>query len=117
MSDSDTIKTGKEPGFRRFSDKLLYGACATTITLVGLVWSLTWLQTEAVAAAAIRKAGEVDAVQQKHNERIIRLEVYQGQTADELKAIKADVHHVQGKIDAAQQTLNQVLLELRKGGK
>lgn len=118
MGDSDMGSSGtiqKESGFRRFSDKLLYGACAATITLVGMVWSITWLQTEAKAIEAHDKIRTMDSTQKNHAERIIRLEVLQERNEQHLKSIDQKQSTMDGKLETVQTTLNQVLLELRKG--
>lgn len=110
---SGTIQ--KESGFRRFSDKLLYGACAATIGLVGIVWALTWLQTEAKATEAHDKIRTIDGAQKNHSERIIRLEVLQERNEQHLKSIDQKQSTMDGKLETVQSTLNQVLLEIRKG--
>jgi TolA-binding protein len=111
MGDSETMKAPKEPNFRRFSDKLLYSACGVTMLLLGVVWSVT----DSTAKDAARRAGDVEAIQQKHAERIIKLEVLQTQNEKHLQSIDTKQSQMEGKIETVQHTLNQVLIELRKG--
>ena len=97
--------------FRRFSDKLLYSAVGIVLILTGVVWGLTWLSTDnKVLDLRVRNAA-IEAIQQKHTERLIRLEISQ----ERLQGIENKQSVLEGQVQGVQQTLNQVLLELRKG--
>ena len=97
--------------FRRFSDKLLYSAVGIVLILTGVVWGLTWLSTDnKVLDLRVRNAA-METIQQKHAERLIRLEISQ----ERLQGIENKQSVLEGQVQGVQQTLNQVLLELRKG--
>ena len=107
------VRVSKEDSgsFRRFSDKLLYSAAGIVLILTGVVWGLTWLSTDnKVLDLRVRNAA-IEAIQQKHTERLIRLEISQ----ERLQGIENKQSVLEGQVQGVQQTLNQVLLELRKG--
>ena len=107
------VRVSKEDSgsFRRFSDKLLYSAVGIVLILTGVVWGLTWLSTDnKVLDLRVRNAA-IETIQQKHAERLIRLEISQ----ERLQGIENKQSVLEGQVQGVQQTLNQVLLELRKG--
>ena len=105
---SDKEESGS---FRRFSDKMLYSAVSVVMLLTGTVWALTWFNTDSRVSALTERTSITESVQQKHVERLIRLEVIQEQMGE----IKAKQSVLEGQVQGVQQSLNQVLLELRKG--
>lgn len=112
----DTIVSDKEESgsFRRFSDKMLYSAVTIVMLLTGTVWALTWFNTDAKVSDLNTRAGATEGTQQKHAERLIRLEVTQEQNAKHLQSIDSKQSVLEGQVQGVQQSLNQVLLELRK---
>ena len=100
--------------FRRFSDKLLYSAVGIVLILTGVVWSLTWLTTDRKVGDLTTRASAVETIQQKHAEQLIRLQVTQEHSTQHLQSINNKQSVLEGQVQGVQQSLNQVLLELRK---
>jgi hypothetical protein len=106
-----TVIKEESGSFRRFSDKMLYSAVSVVMLLTGTVWALTWFNTDSRVSALHARAAVTESIQQKHVERLIRLEVIQEQMGE----IKAKQSVLEGQVNGVQTSLNQVLLELRKG--
>ena len=111
-TEEASVSSKEDSGsFRRFSDKMLYSAVCIVLLLTGTVWALTWFNTDGSVTALNARTAATESIQQKHVERLIRLEVIQEQMGE----IKAKQSVLEGQVQGVQQSLNQVLLELRKG--
>jgi hypothetical protein len=104
---------GDEMNFRRFGDKVTWGAIGLTLTLVATVWAITWRVTDVKASDAHRRLDDSNSSQQKHAERIIRLEVLQDTNERALKAIDDKQSKMDGKLDAYQQQTQATLQAIR----
>ena len=111
--DSTRANT-REPGFRRFSDRMMVASCSLVLALVAAVWAITWGTTVSQVTEVGGRVGATEQIQKNHVERIIKLEVLQDQTERHLGSIDAKQSQMEGKIESVQQSINQVLLELRK---
>ena len=110
------VSKGEDSGsFRRFSDKIMWGTLCLAAALIAAVWGLTWVVTDRKVSDVNTRAAAIETIQMKHAEKLIRLEVMQEQNELHLRGINAKQSVLEGQVQGVQQSLNQVLLELRKG--
>ena len=111
---TDTVRVARETGFRRFSDKILWGLVGLCSVTLATIWALTWRATDQKADDAKQNAEKVESTQQRHSERLTRLEVVQEQAEKHLQSIDAKQSQMEGKLESVQQGVNQVLIEVKK---
>jgi uncharacterized coiled-coil protein SlyX len=130
MPESDTANP--KVVIRRTMDKLLGGACILVLTLVGVVWGSTWLQTRGEVrdvrddvqrrADSQLKADEaqwqiirgLNDGQQGIDRRVTTLEAQQSENARVFQRIEGSMRETDKKIDKLNDNINQVLREMRK---
>lgn len=97
----------RDTGFRRFSDRLLYGACSATILLVGTVWGITWHGTETRVDKHEGRIGDVERSGSQTSERVRVLET-------QLPLLKEQVQEMRIEQRAMSNKLDQLLIEIKK---
>lgn len=104
---SPSLRPAKETEYRRFSDRLLWGACAAVVTLMGAVWGITWAGTEGRVDKADVRIDGVERTGSQTSERVRALETQLPLFKEQVGEMRIEQRAMSGKLD-------QVLIELKK---